>query len=253
MNKFLLIVFSLLLIVGLVSADDLTLTFEDDSDIANWSNHDETNLWTVGAHDATGGVDGSGALKMTDAGWDMMLKRAITATPGTNYELSLDIKVAGFAADMPVYVIVQGLGATNDTLEITDNISFTSVKMSGEVVNESGYIKIYGSNVGQPDTVWVDNVMFDDTGVGLLFSEYIEGSSNNKAMEIYNPTGIDVNLGDYQIAQAVNGGGWQYYHTFPDSVLAAGDVWVILNSSTDPLLFPVEEADEILSYPSRVP
>lgn len=33
----------------------------------------------------------------------------------------------------------------------------------------------------------------------LFFSEYIEGSSNNKALEIYNDTGADVNLanGEY--------------------------------------------------------
>ena len=28
----------------------------------------------------------------------------------------------------------------------------------------------------------------------LFISEYVEGSSNNKAIEIYNPTGVAVNL-----------------------------------------------------------
>ena len=31
-------------------------------------------------------------------------------------------------------------------------------------------------------------------GTELFFSEYIEGSSNNKAVEIYNPTAASVNL-----------------------------------------------------------
>ncbi|MFA5720478.1 MAG: bacterial Ig-like domain-containing protein [Acholeplasmataceae bacterium] len=39
----------------------------------------------------------------------------------------------------------------------------------------------------------------------LFFSEYIEGSSNNKALEIYNGTGSDVNLSDYSIKLFANG------------------------------------------------
>ena len=42
----------------------------------------------------------------------------------------------------------------------------------------------------------------------LFFSEYIEGSSNNKALEIYNGTGSEINLENYRINQSVNGGGW---------------------------------------------
>ncbi len=61
----------------------------------------------------------------------------------------------------------------------------------------------------------------------LIFSEYIEGSSNNKALEIFNPTDAAVDLAAYQIAQSSNGGGWAFYHTFPtDAVIEAGGVWV---------------------------
>ncbi|TAE50313.1 MAG: lamin tail domain-containing protein, partial [Bacteroidetes bacterium] len=33
----------------------------------------------------------------------------------------------------------------------------------------------------------------------LFFSEYLEGSSNNKAVEVYNPTASPVNLAGYKI------------------------------------------------------
>jgi len=34
----------------------------------------------------------------------------------------------------------------------------------------------------------------------LFFSEYIEGGSNNKAIEIYNPTGSSINLSGYTVS-----------------------------------------------------
>ena len=94
---------------------------------------------------------------------------------------------------------------------------------------------------------------FATLGPDLFISEYIEGSGNNKAIEIYNPTSNTISLDNYRIAQSNNGGGWQYYHYFPDGAeIAAGGLWVILNSGTDPLLFDAADADEVLSYPSVV-
>jgi len=85
----------------------------------------------------------------------------------------------------------------------------------------------------------------------LFFSEYAEGSSNHKYLEIYNGTGASVALTNYQIAQSTNGGGWQYYHTFPSGFsIADGDVWVITTDQADASIQAV--ADEVLSYPSVV-
>ena len=44
--------------------------------------------------------------------------------------------------------------------------------------------------------------------IDLFFSEYGEGTSNNKYLEIYNGTGADVDLGNYLIMQINNGGNW---------------------------------------------
>lgn len=40
----------------------------------------------------------------------------------------------------------------------------------------------------------------------LMFSQYVDGSSNRKGLEIYNPDGTTVNLTDYEIQQFNNGG-----------------------------------------------
>ena len=40
----------------------------------------------------------------------------------------------------------------------------------------------------------------------LFFSEYVEGWSNNKALEIYNPTSESIDLSSYSISRYANGG-----------------------------------------------
>ena len=39
----------------------------------------------------------------------------------------------------------------------------------------------------------------------LFFSEYVEGSGNNKALEIYNPTNQTIDLSKYSVARYSNG------------------------------------------------
>lgn len=93
--------------------------------------------------------------------------------------------------------------------------------------------------------------VLDPSSIEVYFSQYIEGGSNNKALEIYNPSASDINLDNYRIAQATNGGGWKYYHTFPSgAVLKAGHVWVMVTNETSTDLFDLDLADEVLSYPS---
>jgi len=84
-------------------------------------------------------------------------------------------------------------------------------------------------------------------GNGLFFSEYGEGSSNNKFLEIFNGTGSNVTLSDYQILTNYNGGPWTGAHLFPaGAVLAPNDVWVIANNQADPIIQAL--ADEIFAY-----
>jgi len=67
----------------------------------------------------------------------------------------------------------------------------------------------------------------------LFFSEYIEGDGgNNKALEIYNPTGSEIDLADYVIRINSNGSAWTSFMDFPAGTnIAAGDVYVIAHSA----------------------
>ena len=77
----------------------------------------------------------------------------------------------------------------------------------------------------------------------LFFSEYVEGSSNNKALEIFNGTGAPVVLtGVYDIQNCANGSA--SCTTFPlTGAIAAGDVFVFAHSSADAAI--LAQADQL--------
>ncbi len=70
----------------------------------------------------------------------------------------------------------------------------------------------------------------------LFFSEYVEGYANNKALEIYNPTGDAINLSGYSLARFSNGNtsaNDTKIIQLPNEMLAAGDVFVVVVDLVD--------------------
>jgi predicted extracellular nuclease len=69
----------------------------------------------------------------------------------------------------------------------------------------------------------------------LLISEYIEGSSNNKAIEIYNGTGAGVDLaaGGYSVQMFFNGSATAGLTINLTGTVAAGDVFVLAHASAN--------------------
>ena len=70
----------------------------------------------------------------------------------------------------------------------------------------------------------------NNTATDLLFSEYIEGSSNNKALEISNATGVAVNLSIYSIKKQTNGAGAWSTGLLLSGTLSSGGKFTIVNS-----------------------
>ncbi len=70
------------------------------------------------------------------------------------------------------------------------------------------------------------------TSSDLFFSEYVEGSSNNKALEIYNGTGTPVDLaaGGYSVQMFFNGNTAAGQTIDLTGTIADGDVFVLANS-----------------------
>jgi hypothetical protein len=69
----------------------------------------------------------------------------------------------------------------------------------------------------------------------LFFSEYIEGSSNNKALEIYNGTGVAIDLaaGGYNVQMFFNGNPVSTLTINLTGSVADGDVYVLAQSSAN--------------------
>lgn len=82
----------------------------------------------------------------------------------------------------------------------------------------------------------------------LFFSEYIEGSSNNKALEIYNGTGAAVDLSNYVIRINANGGTWTSHFDFPARTLADGDVYVIAHAEANSSILTVADTAVVNPY-----
>jgi len=244
--------------------NDLDLTFEDATDVANWGVHGGTSGYTTVAQNATAGVDGTGGLVLGDGGYGYYIKRPIAATPGKPYRLVVDVKSVGWdtPGTYPITLAVEGLEASENSVSINALAGFTKIVIEGVAANASGYIKLQGSNTtlanaGGLIEVTLDNLMFDDDPPpppGPFFSQWIEGSSYNKALEIFNPTDATINLDDYAFPNVSNDpttvGVHEYWNAFTvGATIAPGEVYVIAHPSADPAI--LAEADQEMSFLSN--
>ncbi len=67
----------------------------------------------------------------------------------------------------------------------------------------------------------------------LIFSEYVEGSSNNKALEVFNATNASVDLSTVDVEVYFNGNATPAQSLTLSGTLAPGDVLVIVNGSAN--------------------
>ena len=137
--------------------------------------------------------------------------------------------------------IIDWLAPSSDVGDITFSIS--GLATGGN--SSTGGDNVYTSAVTLP--------ALTPQTLDLFISEYIEGSSNNKGIEIFNPTGVSVDLSNYFVKLSRNGSGWGMYDADTEEpgfvyqlggTLANGDVLVI---ATDQATF---QSDIQLSYPS---
>jgi chitodextrinase len=135
------------------------------------------------------------------------------------------------------YKIYKSTTGTSFTLLTTLAANIVSYSDAAVVSGQNYYYYItayntYGTSAAS-NTIIKQTETSGGTGIisDLIFSEYIEGSSNNKGLEIANFTGASVNLSNYVIRKQVNGAGSWSTQLALSGTLANGDVYVIVNTS----------------------
>ena len=184
-----------------------------------------TNVYVSGTLNSWSG----NANQLTDPDGDGVYEADISLAAG-NYEFK-------FTYDN--WVGQESLDATLDSACTLTTGAFTN-----------RYITIGASDTTLPVFCWEECTSCATTTTGcteLFFSEYAEGSSNNKYIEIYNPTANAVSLSSYTVYQSGNGG--SYTNTFTtNATIASGGVYMIAANQADASILAV--ADTAMAYPS---
>jgi hypothetical protein len=142
---------------------------------------------------------------------------------------------------------------TSNTPSVISNTGVVTRPASGQpdAVVSLSYVIAVGTQSTQPVsiefTVKANEEVVVPVTQDLFFSEYIEGSSNNKAIEIYNPTSTSVDLSQYTISLFTNGATTPTSRTL-SGTLNAGDVYVIANSQANAGILAV--ADLAIAFAS---
>lgn len=126
-----------------------------------------------------------------------------TAAPNGSFTVSVTAPAGTAAGTYPVTVTTAGDGGTpsaSTTINVTVSSATTTPPTTG--------------------------------GSDLYFSEYVEGSSNNKAIEIYNPTSQAIDLSAYKVTQYNNGSANVTYTLTLSGTLQPGATYVIANANS---------------------
>ncbi|MCE3074440.1 endonuclease [Chryseobacterium gwangjuense] len=95
---------------------------------------------------------------------------------------------------------------------------------------DKGYLESVNSNIASATTLSSDSYAKD-----LIITKYLEGTSDNKALEITNKTGHEVNLNDYRLnIQFYSGTSYYFSDTFElEGTIANNENFVILNPNAN--------------------
>ena len=158
-----------------------------------------------------------------------------TAVPSTNLlGTNFSSALSGLASCTVYYTHAYATRAAGTTYGSEGSFTTASidapVATAGTSVGTSGFTANWGAVAGATDyrlDVYQETLT---PATDLFFSEYVEGSGNNKYIEIFNGTGATVNLADYELQVFANGNNTPTSNTLAGT-LANNTTIVYKNSS----------------------
>lgn len=154
------------------------------------------------------------------------------------------------SADVIGYRIYQDgvlIGQTAGTTFTADHLNPSTAYNFTVSAYDNGFLES-----SQSSPLAVNTLASDTYAKDLQITKYIEGSSNNKAIEITNRTGHDVRLTDYELAVQFNSGGSYYFGDEEyelDGIVKDGESFVIINPNANLSCFSVDNARFVTSSP----
>jgi hypothetical protein len=150
---------------------------------------------------------------------------------------SVDITYTG---DEPIVSQIIGSG-NGASWNLIDNNVYGCMDESADNYNES-------ANVDDGSCTYAAPMQ------NLFFSEYAEGSSNNKYLEIYNASDVTVSLADYAYPNVSNApstvGEYEYWNSFDEGAeITPNSVYIVAHGSSDSLILAL--ANETHNYLSN--
>jgi uncharacterized protein len=145
------------------------------------------------------------------------------------YNLTITEVLAGGSASLVSITVDWGDGTSNAINTVTTpfgiahgytsagtyTVTISALNSNSQTATVTGVVVIASAPSAAPE---------------LFFSEYLEGSGNNKALEIYNPTTQTVSLSSYVVKLYSNGGTTAGNTLTLTGTLSAGQALVIANS-----------------------
>jgi endonuclease I len=238
--------------------------------LLQWHNNDPPDVWEKQRHEKIYGYQGNRNpfIDHPEYATDIWGSAVVKAEP-TNHPTSFTAMANGLSIDLswtdatgavlPDKYLIKtsssGFGAISDpvdgTAETSDsdlsdgtgaaNVSYgtQSYTFSGLSATTTYYFKIYSysNSASNIDYKTGGTIQTASTTTGtaasvseLFISEYIEGLSNNKYLEIYNGTGSSMSLSGYDIQIFYNGSSSAGNTINLTGTIAHDDVFVIANS-----------------------
>ena len=115
----------------------------------------------------------------------------------------------------------------------TSDVTYTVNSLTASTTYSITVLAKDAVNNMSAQSIPVDGMTTDGTGSAteLFISEYVEGSSNNKTIEIANITGSSIDLSLYNLRRQSNGtGAWSTRYDLT-GILVSGDVVVVINGN----------------------